>query len=221
MPPSHPSAPAVDSPPSPTVRLIEQAWAERPPAARALGIAAIEAFAEKGYHATTTRDIASRVGLSPAAMYVHYPSKEELLYAIALLGNERVIEVVSASSEIDDPTERLRALVRDYVEFLATYRQLVWVVLHEYRSLEPAHHQQISAMRRRTVAILRSAVQAGIDDGVFCVPDLTAVVIAIIALCADVTNWFPARGLSSPSQLGELYAELAVRMVAPAKATID
>ena len=34
--------------------------------------AAAQAFAEKGFHATTTRDIASGAGLSPAGVYVHF-----------------------------------------------------------------------------------------------------------------------------------------------------
>ncbi|MGW3416419.1 helix-turn-helix domain-containing protein, partial [Streptomyces sp. NPDC000888] len=56
-----------------------QAWAEvTPDAARRLLVAAVEAFAERGYHATTTRDIAGRAGMSPAALYIHYKTKEEL-----------------------------------------------------------------------------------------------------------------------------------------------
>lgn len=38
-------------------------WAEvTPEAARRLLVAAVDAFAERGYHATTTRDIAGRAG---------------------------------------------------------------------------------------------------------------------------------------------------------------
>jgi AcrR family transcriptional regulator len=37
--------------------------------------AATDAFAEKGFHATTTRDIATLAGMSPAALYVQHKSK--------------------------------------------------------------------------------------------------------------------------------------------------
>jgi AcrR family transcriptional regulator len=51
-------------------------WGEvTPEAARKLLVAAVEAFAERGYHATTTRDIAGRAGMSPAALYIHYKTK--------------------------------------------------------------------------------------------------------------------------------------------------
>src|SRR5690606_25495504 len=41
--------------------------------ARRLVASAVESFARRGYHATTTRDISVGAGLSPAALYVHFP----------------------------------------------------------------------------------------------------------------------------------------------------
>nr|MDT0526602.1 helix-turn-helix domain-containing protein [Streptomyces sp. DSM 41633] len=59
-------------------------WGEvTPEAARRLLVAAVDSFAERGYHATTTRDIAGRAGMSPAALYIHYKTKEELLHRIS------------------------------------------------------------------------------------------------------------------------------------------
>ncbi|MDQ1536947.1 MAG: hypothetical protein QOE58_1340, partial [Actinomycetota bacterium] len=40
--------------------------------------AAVDAFADKGFHATSTRDIAARAQMSPAGVYVHFASKEDL-----------------------------------------------------------------------------------------------------------------------------------------------
>ena len=56
--------------------------------------AAVESFAGKGFHGTTTRDIASGAGMSPAALYVHHRSKEELLYLISRSGHERTLDLV-------------------------------------------------------------------------------------------------------------------------------
>ncbi|SCE24280.1 transcriptional regulator, TetR family, partial [Streptomyces sp. Termitarium-T10T-6] len=59
-------------------------WGEvTPEAARRLLVAAVDAFAERGYHATTTRDIAGRAGMSPAALYIHFKTKQELLHRIS------------------------------------------------------------------------------------------------------------------------------------------
>ena len=56
--------------------------------------AAVAAFAAKGFHGTTTRDISTAAGMSPAALYVHHRSKEELLHQISLAGHERTLALV-------------------------------------------------------------------------------------------------------------------------------
>src|SRR5258708_316912 len=79
---------------------LDAAWQEiQPDAARRLLIAAVDAFAARGYHGTTTRDIADRAGLSPAGVYVHYRSKEELLYRIALIGHQHTHRVVADAKD--------------------------------------------------------------------------------------------------------------------------
>ncbi|WP_309117844.1 helix-turn-helix domain-containing protein, partial [Saccharothrix sp.] len=57
-------------------------------------IAAAAAFAGRGYHATTTRDIAAQAGMSPAAVYIHYRSKEDLLFQISRIGHRRALEML-------------------------------------------------------------------------------------------------------------------------------
>ena len=72
-----------------------QPWGEvTPDAARRLLLAAVEAFAERGYHTTTTRDIAGRAGMSPAALYIHYKTKEELLHRISRIGHQKAVEIL-------------------------------------------------------------------------------------------------------------------------------
>src|SRR5580658_7099946 len=53
-------------------------------------LAAVECFAKTGFHAASTRDIAKKAKLSPAAVYVHFHSKEELLYTVVTIISEWV-----------------------------------------------------------------------------------------------------------------------------------
>src|SRR5687768_13424610 len=76
---------------------------------------ALSAFAERGFHGTSTRDIAARAGLSPAAVYVHHSSKEELLYVISRAGHEDTLERVrAAAAESDAPPVQLAAVARAF-----------------------------------------------------------------------------------------------------------
>src|SRR5579875_510849 len=84
--------------------------------ARDLLTSAVRCFAANGYHATTTRDISTGAGLSPAAMYVHFRSKEQVLYEIIRTGHERALAEISDPSLDDSATaaEALRLLVARY-----------------------------------------------------------------------------------------------------------
>lgn len=82
----------------------DAAWAEvTPDAARRLLVAAVDAFAERGYHATTTRDIAGRAGMSPAALYIHYKTKEELLHRISRIGHDRALKIMRDAADSGAP----------------------------------------------------------------------------------------------------------------------
>src|SRR6478609_4285202 len=80
--------------------------------------AAAHAFADKGFHATTTRDIASGAGLCPAGVYVHFGSKEELLFNLSRSGHESALRLlVRAISEGSTPTDQLETLMARFSEW--------------------------------------------------------------------------------------------------------
>src|SRR4051794_2372198 len=99
-----------------TEELLSDLLADIPAdAARRLVVAAVAAFADRGYHATTTRDISVAAGMSPAAMYVYYPSKEELLFAASRIAHEAARQAIASSApDGASPAVRLRAIMRDF-----------------------------------------------------------------------------------------------------------
>ena len=86
--------------------------------------AAITAFAEKGFEAASTRDIAERAGEDQGLLTYHFPSKDKLWRAAAdrLFGDQaKLFEPLITSLEFDDPKERARAAIREYVRFAAAH----------------------------------------------------------------------------------------------------
>jgi len=68
----------------------DEFWgSEYPAIGRSLLSSAVDCFAKQGFQATTTRDIGTGSGLSAAALYVHFPSKEDALFAIMRVGHRR------------------------------------------------------------------------------------------------------------------------------------
>ncbi|MGA4842937.1 TetR/AcrR family transcriptional regulator [Streptomyces sp. G45] len=193
----------------------QQPWAEvSPDAARRLLVAAVEAFAERGYHATTTRDIASRAGMSPAALYIHYKTKEELLHRISRLGHDKALAILrSAADGEGSAAERLSAAVRSFVRWHAGHHMTARVVQYELDALGPEHRTEIVALRRRTDAAVREIINDGVRAGEFDVPDVPGTTLAVLSLCIDVARWFNAAGRRTPDEVGALYADLVLRMV--------
>ncbi|MFJ6631622.1 TetR/AcrR family transcriptional regulator [Streptomyces sp. NPDC091376] len=190
-------------------------WGEvAPEAARKLLVAAVEAFAERGYHATTTRDIAGRAGMSPAALYIHYKTKEELLHRISRIGHDRALEVLSAASDGGGtPSERLAEAVSSFVGWHARRHDTARVVQYEIDALSEEHRTEIVELRRRSDAVVREILCDGVETGEFDVPDVPGTTLAVLSLCIDVARWFNVRGHRTPEEVGELYADLVLRMV--------
>ncbi|GAC1587988.1 MAG: TetR/AcrR family transcriptional regulator [Candidatus Velthaea sp.] len=187
-----------------------------PGSMRRLVLGALKCFAEKGYHGTTTRDIAKRAGLSPAALYLHYKSKADLLFAIsAVVGNAMLDELRRAAEQPGTPPERLRHLVKTHVSFHAAMHTAVHVANYELHALPPKYRKQIAAIRDATEAIVHECLETGIASDDFAIADLRAVTIAILSLGISVSRWFSPGGRLSAEELGELYADLVSRMVRP------
>jgi AcrR family transcriptional regulator len=183
--------------------------------ARDLLSSAVRCFAASGYHATTTRDISTGAGLSPAAMYVHFPSKELVLYEIVRSGHERALDQI-ADPEIEHaPTAAagLATLVSRYTTWHALNHVAARVAQYELPGLTPEHYADVVRLRRATNEVFRAAVSRGVEDGSFEPVEVNPVVRAIISLSVDLVRWYRLDSGDSPEQLGALYADLALKLV--------
>ena len=135
-------------------------------AAERMRRAAIEAFAESGYGGSSTRQIAKRLNMSATAMYPHYRSKEELLYAIALEGHSSLLaELESADDPAAGFTDRLRAVVAAFASWHARNHKQARVVQYELHGLTPAHYRTIAPLRHQVTDVITAIVAGGVASG--------------------------------------------------------
>jgi AcrR family transcriptional regulator len=185
-----------------------------PDARTRLARAAIDAFATRGFHGTTTRDISTAAGMSPAALYVHHRSKEELLFELAHVGHVRVLELVRASvARSDDPVTQLGDLVEDFVRDHAVAHTGARVINYELAALSEEHRTEILAVRHEIDLVLRAVVERGVAAGLFSTPDPQMTSLAILSLGIDVARWYRDEGRWTPDQVAAHYRLLALRMV--------
>jgi AcrR family transcriptional regulator len=193
---------------------LQETWADIEPAVvRRLMVAATQEFSARGYHATTTRDIASRAGLSPAGVYVHFKSKEEVLYRITLVGHQQSLKHITASvTGVADPVARLRAMVSDYSAWHASHHVPARVIQYELGALSDEHFAEVAALRRGINAVVRETLEYGVERGVFDVPDIGGAALVLLSLGIDVARWYRADGERTPESIGTLHADMAERM---------
>ena len=191
-------------------------WDDIEPApARKLLVAAIEAFAVRGYHGTSTRDIAGAAGMSPAGMYVHYRTKEELLFRISRVGHERCRDMVRAAATRGgaDPAGQLRAIIGDFAAWHAQHHTTARVIQYEHEQLSTDHQAIIVVLRREMESVVRGVLASGTARGEFDVPEIAGTALAMLSSGIDVARWYRDDHSRTPDDIGKLYGELAVRTV--------
>lgn len=196
--------------------VVREWWSEsRPaPAARQVLLGAIELFAERGYHATTTRDIVTRIGMSTGAMYAYYRSKEDLLFEVCLTGHQRAVDALrDAIATTQQPALQLAAMIREFTAWHARYHIVAKIVHYELYSLTDEHLADVVELRRATQRLINDVLARGNAAGAFAVTDISGTGRALLSLCIDVARWYRSDDGASPEELSKLYAGLALRMV--------
>jgi AcrR family transcriptional regulator len=179
-----------------------------------LAAAAVAAFAEKGFHGTTTRDIATAAGMSPAALYVHHRSKEEMLYLITLTGHQHTLATVRAGiASSDDPVQQLHRVVHDFAGNHARDHTTARIVNYELAGLSPEHLAEIRSIRQQTNAELEDLIRRGVTAGVFHTADPSMAATTLLSVGIDVARWYREDGRWSPEDIADYYADMGLRMV--------
>jgi AcrR family transcriptional regulator len=169
-------------------------------------------FQERGYDATSMQDIASALGLSKAALYHHFESKDEILFQIQNYGMDIFEErVLSAVKQIADPDERLRACIALHVQLVLGGRDReITVILHENRALPEDSKRIINSRKKGYIVFLSELVgevqrRHGLErPGVS--PKIGA--FALLGMINWMYQWYRTEGTVNEESLIRQYTQL-------------
>lgn len=168
--------------------------------------AATALFYEKGYHATTMREIAGVVGIKAGSLYNHFASKQEILHRIAATTMEELLaggrEAVATAGE---PRERLRAFVRSHVVYHAERRYQARVADEQLHALDRDRRAAVIAIRDPYEQLLKDILGAGRKEHGWSVPDVAVIAFAISTMCTSVDIWYREHGRLSAEDIAALY----------------
>ena len=128
--------------------------------------AALDVFAEQGYHAAAMDDIAERAGVSKPVLYQHFPGKLELYRALlTTCADDLVDRVRDAIARTSDNRERVAAAVAAYFDFVAGDGQAFRLVFGSDLRGEPEGNAVVDDALTRCIDAVTDAVttDAGLD----------------------------------------------------------
>jgi AcrR family transcriptional regulator len=172
--------------------------------------AASELFRERGYPATSVRDIARALDIQGASLYAHVASKEEMLWSIVDRAADRFDAEVAPIAEATAlaPPVRLRRMVRAHVRVVTTDQGSAIVFLDEWRYLSPGRRASIAERRDAYEARFRAVIADGIATGDFQAADPTLAAAFALSALNGISAWYRPGGRLTSDQIADAYADM-------------
>ena len=147
---------------------------------------------QRGYRATTLRDIAAMVGIKAGSVYYHFASKEEIVAAVMNVGVDNVFDAVTGALAAlpagASPRQRLEAAISAHLNALLAFSDYTSAGLKAYADAPEAVRQSAKPHRRRYeavwMALIEELVQAGATP-----PGVSAETLQLAVL--GMMNWSP------------------------------
>ncbi|RTH04927.1 TetR/AcrR family transcriptional regulator [Thermus scotoductus] len=168
-------------------------------------------FTEKGYEATSVQDLAEALGLSKAALYHHFRSKEEVLYEISLQALEGLCRQGERALSEPDPKVALLRFMEGHARFFEENRPFFVAMLQGLQSLSPEKRAVTIALRDRYEGMLRSILERGMALGVFRPLDVGLTARAILSLLNWMIRWFRPGGPLRAEEVARFYFDLILK----------
>jgi AcrR family transcriptional regulator len=168
-----------------------------------------EAFAERGYHATSMNDLVEATQLAAGGLYHYIVNKEKLLVSIF---EQMLTPLLAEAEEIvassDSPEDQLRALLRGWVAHVERYRAHMTVFQREWRVVaDQPGWEEVREARRRFERILGDLINRVHEEtGRPRQPQLAR--MAVLGMVNYTPQWFDPQGPFTPEEVADGYCEL-------------
>lgn len=172
---------------------------------------AAELFREKGYVATSMRDLAHALGIEAASLYSHIKSKEEILQSLCFEMAELFRNSLSAVEDEDSAySSKLRKGILGHIEVMAKDLTASAVFMNEHRHLSEPHLKRFLLLRINYINRFKQIIEGGIKAGEFKELDTKLAVMTLFSSLNWMPNWYDPKGLINPLELGNQLADMLI-----------
>ena len=172
-------------------------------------------FYERGYGATSIRDIAEAVGLSSSTMYHHFANKQDVLYAIVSRFMSDFVDatVPVLRDKALSPTDRVRRTIRLHIEISDDRRPELLIGNPIRYALDPGQREHATGLQIAYHDAVRDTIADGCQTGEFRVTDVSITTMAILDMLNGIREWYAAGGRLSRDEVIDRYTGMVFTML--------
>jgi AcrR family transcriptional regulator len=173
---------------------------------------AAELFREKGYVASSMRDLAQKMGIEAASLYSHIRSKEEILQNLCF---DMAAEFRKSLEEVErqniSATEKLRKGIIGHVQVMARDLTASAVFMNEHRHLSQPYLRDFLLLRINYINRFKNIIEAGMKSGEFKTSiDKKLAVMTLFSSLNWMPQWYDPSSKIDPTALGLQLADMLV-----------
>lgn len=147
-------------------------------------------FREKGYSATSMRDLAEHVGVEAASLYNHISSKAEILQEICFKSaNNFTTHISEVEASKKSSLEKLESILRFHIRQMVTNYEEVYVTDREWKHLTDPYLSNIQSQRRTYRQRIAAIIEEGIRQGEIKPIDAPTAVLIMLHAVSGIESW--------------------------------
>ncbi|TQJ95044.1 TetR/AcrR family transcriptional regulator [Achromobacter sp. SLBN-14] len=177
---------------------------------------AAKLFARSGYDGSSISDLAAAIGVSKAAIYHYYPTKQDIYDAIILEVLEGLTQTVGREvASAVGGVARLRAFMVGHARYFEQHHAQFVTMLIGYSGMALSEREDAARLRDSYEKLLRDVIAQGVADGAFRALDVAATGRAVLSMLNWMVRWYkPGQGDSAES-IADGYFDLLVGGMRP------
>ena len=169
-------------------------------------------FNERGYLATSMRDLAKELKIEAPSLYSHIKSKEEILQKVCFETATHFFEgLKDVEKQNFSAKARLNAGIHSHIKIICENIDSVSVFLNEWRHMSEPYYSDFLKMRKDYENMFRNYLVFGIDKGEFNIQNVDFAVLTILSSINWTHNWYKSNGNMKPKEIAESLSEILIK----------
>jgi len=168
-------------------------------------------FQEKGYKATSMKDIAEQVNMEAASLYNHIKSKHEILGELLMYIAQRFEQGMKNINESSySPFDKIKALIALHIRLTTENTHSIGLLTQDWKHLKEPHFTDFQTIRKKYSADFLEIIKAGMENGELKKANPEIILNSLLSSVRWLYDWYSDEQNISPVELEIQITDLLV-----------